>query len=136
MTIKPRKSLLWTGRVTSLLVSLMFLFSAAMKFAGGEELEKGMAQSGLPMSLVLPLAILELTCVAIYMIPATAVLGAILLTGYLGGAILTHVRIGDTFVIHIVLGVLVWLGISLREPRLWRLIPVRRSESTPIAAGE
>lgn len=117
----------WTGRVLSALVSLIFAMSAFMKFKGGPELTEGMAHMGLPESLVVPLAVLELACVAIYAIPATAVLGAILLTGYMGGAICTHVRVGDPFVVQVVVGVVVWLGLGLREPRLRALIPLRSS---------
>jgi xanthine/uracil permease len=62
----------------------------------------------------------------VYVIPQTSVLGAILLTGYLGGAVATHVRIDDNFVPPIVMGVLVWLGLFLRDPRLRALIPLRR----------
>jgi hypothetical protein len=96
-----------------------------MKFIGGPELSQGMAHLGLSDKMVLPLAILELACVVIYLIPPTAVLGAILLTGYLGDAILTHWRVGDPFYVQIVLGIVIWLGIWLREDRLKPLIPVR-----------
>jgi len=116
----------WAGRVISVLASLVFLLSASMKLKGGAELTQGMAHLGLPESLVLPLAILEISCVVIYLIPATSVLGAILLTGYLGGAICTHWRVGDPVYVHIVLGVLVWLGLYLREGRLTELIPLRK----------
>jgi hypothetical protein len=115
----------WTGRVISVLASLLFVFSAALKLKGGPELAEGMAHLGLPERMVIPLAILELSCVAIYLVPATSVLGAILLAGYLGGAICTHWRVGDPFVVHIVLGLCLWLGVYLREPRLRDLIPVR-----------
>jgi DoxX-like family len=114
------------GWVISILSSLLFLFSAFMKFKGGPDLAKGMEHLGLPESMVIPLAILELSCVVIYLIPPTSVLGAILLAGYMGGAICTHWRVGDPFIIHIVLGLLVWLGIYLREDRLKALIPLRR----------
>src|SRR5258708_574373 len=83
----PSVVTLWTGRVISGLASAMFIFSAAMRLKGGRELAQGMAHLGLPDTMVLPLAIVELTCVAIYLIPPTAVLGAILLAGYMGGAI-------------------------------------------------
>jgi hypothetical protein len=116
----------WVGRVISGLASLLFLFSAFMKLKGGPELEQGMAHLGLPESMVMPLAILELSCVAIYLIPATSVLGAILLAGYVGGAICTHWRVGDPFIVQIVLGIFVWLGLYLREPRLKEIIPLRR----------
>lgn len=117
--------LVWTGRVISVLASLVFLFSAFMKLKGGPELSQGMAHLGLPESLVLPLAILEITCVVIYLVPMTAVLGAILLTGYLGGAICTHLRVGDPYFVQIALGILVWLGIYLRESRLKAVLPLR-----------
>jgi DoxX-like family len=116
----------WVGWVFSALASLVFAFSAFLKLKGGPELAQGMAHLGLPDRMVLPLAILEISCVVIYLIPPTAVLGAILLAGYLGGAICTHWRVGDQFFIHIVLGLFVWLGIYLREPRLKALIPLRR----------
>ena len=117
---------LWTGRVISTLVSLMFLMSAAMKFKGGPEVSAGMAKLQIGESMLLPLAILELACVAVYAVPPTAVLGAVLLTGYVGGIILTHWRVGDALVIPVVLGLLVWLGLYLREPRLAALLPLRR----------
>jgi hypothetical protein len=74
---------------------------------------------------MVPLGILEISCVAIYLIPATSVLGAILLTGYIGGAILAHLRIGEPIFMQIALGGCVWLGLYLRENRLKQLIPVR-----------
>ena len=119
------------GWVISVLVSLLFVFSGSMKFVGGPEFAKGMEHLELTNKIpVVPLAILELACVAVYLIPATSVLGAILLTGYLGGAILTHWRVGDMFIVHVVLGILIWLGIYLREERLRSLIPIRRPTST------
>jgi hypothetical protein len=116
----------WAGRVISVLVSLVFAISAFMKLKGGAEVMQGMAHLGLPESLIVPLAILELSCVVIYLIPATAILGAILLTGFIGGTICTHWRVGDPFLIQIAIGILVWLGLYLREHRLRALIPLRR----------
>lgn len=115
----------WAGRAISCLASLVFMLSAFMKLRGGAELVQGMAHLGLPASLTLPLAILELSCVVVYLIPGTSVVGAILLTGYMGGAICTHLRVGDPFFIQIALGVFVWLGLYLRETRLRGLIPLR-----------
>ena len=117
--------LVWAGRAISVLVSLVFVASAFMKLKGGTEVAQGMAHLGLPESLIMPLAILEVSCVVIYLIPATSVLGAILLTGYMGGAICTHWRAGDPFVIQVTLGALVWLGLYLRENRLKELVPLR-----------
>lgn len=116
----------WVGRVISALASLLFVVSAFLKLKGGAELSQGMAHLGLPESLVVPLAILEISCVAIYLIPATSILGAILLTGYIGGAICTHLRVGDPFFVQIGLGIFVWLGLYFRESRLKALIPLRR----------
>ncbi len=117
--------MVWVGRGISVLAALVFGMSAFMKLKGGPELAQGMAHLGLPESMVLPLAILEAVCVGIYLIPATSVLGAILLTGYLGGAICTHWRVGDPFPVQIALGIFVWLGLFLRESRLRGLLPWR-----------
>ena len=121
-----RVALVWTGRILSLLVSLAFLMSASMKFMGGNEVKKGMEHLGIPESLIIPLAVLEVSCVLVYAIPQTAVLGAILLTGYIGGAICTHLRVGDVFIVQVIIGLVIWLGLFLREERLWSLIPFRR----------
>lgn len=118
-------SLVWAGRAISILASLVFLMSAFMKLRGGAEVMQGMAHLGLPESLIIPLAALEISCVTIYLIPVTSVVGAILLTGYIGGAICTHLRVGDPLAIQIVLGIVVWLGVYLRERRLKGLIPLR-----------
>ena len=120
--------LVWVSRVISGLASLLFLFSAFLKLKGGPELAQGMAHLGLPDRMVKPLAILEISCVVVYLIPQTAVLGAILLAGYVGGAICTHWRVGDAFFVQILLGIFVWLGIYLREPRLSALIPLRKMD--------
>ena len=117
----------WVGWVLSGLVALMFLLSAFLKLRGGPDLDKGMEHLGLSASMVKPLAILELTCLAIYLIPPTAVLGAILLAGYIGGTIVTHWRAGDPFIVNIILGLVLWLAVYLREPRLKELIPIRTS---------
>ena len=117
--------MVWVGRVISILLSLLFAMSGLMKLKGGAEVISGMVHLGLPESLILPLGILELLCVVIYLIPATSVVGAILLTGYIGGAICAHVRVGDPFFMQITLGIGVWLGVYLREDRLKALISVR-----------
>jgi hypothetical protein len=91
-----------------------------------DKVVEGFKDLGWDANLALALAILELSCTAIYVIPRTSVLGAILLTGYLGGATATHVRISDpSFAAPIVLGVLVWLGLYLRDARLRALLPLR-----------
>jgi uncharacterized membrane protein YphA (DoxX/SURF4 family) len=117
---------LWAGRVISWLMSLVFLMSGVMKLVGGPQVQEGFTHLGLPESLRIPLGILEISCAVIYLIPATAVLGAILLAGFIGGAICTHLRVGDPFFAQIAIGLLVWLGIYLQEGRLKELIPLRR----------
>jgi uncharacterized membrane protein YphA (DoxX/SURF4 family) len=121
----PVGKIVWVGRGISILASLAFLMSGVMKLKGGPEVQKGFSHLGLPESMMLPLAILELSCVVIYLIPPTAVLGAVLLAGYMGGAIVTHWRSGDPFFVQALLGILVWLGLYLREPRLRPLLPLR-----------
>lgn len=123
---KASIKLVWTGWGITILISLLFIMSGVMKLTGGQQVTEGMAVFGFAESILLPLAILELTCVVIYVVPVTSVLGAVLLTGYLGGAICTHMRVGDPFYVPIIIGLLVWLGIYLREKRLWALLPLRK----------
>lgn len=125
------KKMLWTGRVMSTMPVLMLLFSAVMKFVKPPGFAEGMTKLGIPVSLATGLGILELTCTILYIIPRAAVLGAILLTGYLGGAILTHLRVGDNFIGPIVFGVFIWGGLFLREPRVRALIPLLENGTKP-----
>lgn len=120
------KKKLWAGSIISALPVLLLLFSAVMKLQKPPAVVEGFAHLGLPESLARTLAILEIACTIVYLIPQTAVLGAILLTGYLGGAIAIHVRVGDPIVAVIIAGVLVWAWLYLRDDRLHALIPFRR----------
>jgi DoxX-like protein len=120
------KKMLWAGRITSALPVLLLLFSSIMKFVKPASVVEGFVRLGYPESLALGIGIVELACTVIYVIPRTSVLGAILLTGYLGGATATHVRIGEPFFMPIILGVLVWGGLFLRDERLRALIPLRQ----------
>jgi hypothetical protein len=126
------KKVLWAGYIMSALPVLMLLFSAAMKFAKPPPVVEGFKHLGLPESLVLGLGVLELGCTLLYVIPRTSVLGAILLTGYLGGAILAHLRVGDPFFGPVIFGVLIWGGLFLRDPRLRALIPLRRQPASAL----
>ena len=120
----------WAGRIISSLPVLLLLFSGVMKLMKPAPVMQGFARFGYPESLVLGIGIVDLACTVVYVIPRTSVLGAILLTGYLGGATATQVRIGDpTFFAPIVLGVLLWAGLFLRDDRLRALIPLRRSNA-------
>ena len=109
----------------SALPILAVAMSAMMKLsANAQAAEPWTKAFGYPFDLLIPSGVLELVCLSIYVIPRTAVLGAILLTGYLGGAVATHVRVGDNFALPAVLGVLVWLGLYLRDARLRALVPL------------
>jgi hypothetical protein len=124
------KKMLWAGRVISTLPVLLLLLSGVMKLMKPAPVVQGFAHFGYPDSLILSIGILELACTVVYMIPRTSVLGAILMTGYLGGATATNVRVGDpSFFLTIILGVLVWAGLFLRDDRLRALIPLRKVRS-------
>jgi TRAP-type C4-dicarboxylate transport system permease small subunit len=126
------KAARWTGYVMSGLVILFLLFDGGIKLVPLEIVTQTSAQMGLPTTVEFArmLGILTLIGVVLYAVPRTAVLGAILLTGYMGGAIATHVRIGSPLFSHVLfgfyLGVLIWGGLYLRDPRLRALIPLRR----------
>lgn len=120
------RKMLWAGRIISFVPALMLLASAIMKLVKHPAVVEGMSQLGYAERLVRGLGVVELACTVLYLIPQTSILGAVLLTGYLGGAMATHVRIGDQFITQFLLGVLVWLGLYLRDPRLRALLPLRR----------
>jgi len=123
---RSSKKLFWFGVVASTLPVLLLIVSAGMKLAKPPGMTEGFAHLGYPEDLALGLGILELICTLLYCIPVTSVLGAILLTGYLGGAVCTHLRVGDPYFMPIVLGVFIWGGLFLRDSRLRSLIPIRR----------
>jgi hypothetical protein len=119
------KAMMWIGRVISALIVLGLTVSAVFKLVQPEDIPKEFTRLGWPVNLALALGVVELSCAILYAIPQTAVLGAILLTGYLGGAVATHVRIEEQFIPPLVMGVLAWVGLYLREPRVRALIPWR-----------
>ena len=127
-TVSVSKPMLWTGRVMSALPVLLVLFGAVMKLMKTAAVIEGFARSGVPERLIVPVGLIDLGCVVVYLVPRTAVLGAILMTGLLGGAVITTLRIGDpTFPMPVVLGMLAWGGLYLRDMRLRELIPLRRA---------
>lgn len=119
-------AMVWVGRGMTILAVLPFVMSATMKFMGGPQVLQGFSHLGWPETMLITLGVLEAGSVLLYIIPQTAVLGAIVLTGYLGGAISTHLRIGEAVYIHVVLGFLIWGGLYLRDSRLRELIPLRK----------
>lgn len=118
---------LWTGRVMSALPVLLILLGAVMKLLKLPGVIEGFDRAGVPHRLIIPVGLIELTCVVVYLIPRTAVLGAILMTGLLGGATITTLRIGDpTYPMPVILGMLAWGGLYMRDVRLRELIPLRK----------
>jgi len=122
------KKMLWAGRIMSGLPALFLLVHAIAKFVKPAAVVEGTVKLGYSESVILPLGIVLLVCTVIYLIPRTSILGAILLTGYLGGAVATHVRAGDpmfNILFPAIFGALLWGGLYLREDRLRALIPLR-----------
>jgi hypothetical protein len=120
---------LWGGRVMSAVPSLFLLVDGAMKLVKPAIVVETTVQLGYPESVITGLGIVLLACTGLYLLPRTAVLGAILLTGYLGGAVATHVRVGAGLfevIFPVVVGALLWGGLVLRHPRLRALLPVQR----------
>ena len=122
------KGRLWTGRIITALVVLFLLFDSITKVMKVRVVMEASAQLGYPANTIFTIGIILLVCTAFYIIPQTAVLGAILLTGYLGGAVEANLRIGSAMfntLFPIVFAALAWAGILLRESRLGALIPFR-----------
>ena len=123
---------IWVGRIMSGLVALFLLFDSIIKVMKLALAVEGTTQLGYSKSVVVGIGVVELVCLIVYLIPQTSIFGAILLTGYLGGAIATHVRVDDPLATHtlfpIYVAVLVWGGLFCRSRRLRVLIPVQRSE--------
>lgn len=122
----PVSMLVWVGRVISALVALFMLFDAGLKILKVPAAVEGTVRLGYSDGLLLPIGLAALVCVLLYSIPQTAVIGAILLTGYFGGATATQVRVHDPwFIFPVFLGVLAWAGLYFRDGRVRGLIPLR-----------
>ena len=122
----------WTGRVLSSVAVLFLLFDAIVKVMQLPVAVEGTKKLGYPVTVILTLGIVQLICVALYVIPRTSFLGAILWTGYLGGAVATHVRVSDPLFSHILfptyVAMLLWGGLWLRDRRLRALVPFNTIE--------
>ena len=131
-TTAPSKSRLLTGRILTTLTVLFLIMDIAFKFIRPipPQVLQSMAQLGFQTGLLTAIGILLLVCTALYVIPATSVLGAVLLTGYLGGAVSVHLRVGNplfgNILFPVYVGVLMWAGLCLRETRLLALLPLRK----------
>jgi hypothetical protein len=122
------KGMLWAGRLMSALPALFLLVDGVMKLMKPAVVVEATVQLGYSESVILWLGIVLLASIVLYLVPRTSVLGAILVTGYLGGAVATHVRVGDglfSIVFPIILSVLLWAGLVLRDERLRTLLPLR-----------
>ena len=124
------KARLWTGWILTALPALLLLMGGIMDVMKPDFVVKATAEMGYPEDALVGLGVVVLICVVLYIIPNTAVLGAILLTGYLGGAVATHVRHGDPLFSNVLapvyFAILLWAGLYLREPRLAALVPFRK----------
>jgi DoxX-like family len=123
------KGMLWTGRILSGLIALLFVFDGVGHLMKPAPVVEAFARLGYPLSASVGIGVLALICTAIYSIPRTSIFGAILMTGYLGGAVSTHVRAGSTLfetIFPVILGTLMWAGIYVRDAQLRKLLPVRR----------
>jgi hypothetical protein len=124
-----KKKRILAGGILSGLPMLFLLVDGAMKVAKAAVVVEGTAELGYPESVIVGIGVTLLACTILYAIPQTSILGAILLTGYLGGAVATHVRVGNPVFSHVLfpvyLGVMIWGGLCLREERLRALLPLR-----------
>lgn len=123
----------WTARIVTGVPVLFLAFDVAIKLIGGPMVDEASAQMGLPADLAPIIGVLLLACLVLYVIPRTAVLGAVLMTGYLGGAVLAHLRVGNPLLSHtlfpIYVGALLWAGLYLRDARVRGLFAHRRGSS-------
>jgi hypothetical protein len=132
MMLKQNKYLTISGWILTVLLAAALIGGSALMGkllpTTNPKIIEGTAKLGLPKDVIVKIGIVEIACAVLFLIPQTAMLGAILLTGYLGGAVATHVRIGDgpgEFAAPIIIAVLVWLALFLRDPRIRALLPFR-----------
>lgn len=125
-TIGENKGMVLTGRILTAVCGLGLLASAAMKIMGPDDFVKQWAGFGFAADLALTVGIIEIVCALLYLIPQTALLGTLLVVAYMGGATVTHLRIGDPFIIPVLFGVVAVGGLFLRDARLRALLPLRR----------
>jgi hypothetical protein len=119
------KAMTIIGWILTVLPCPLLVMSATFKLMQSEQVVEGFAAQNWPLNTAVPLGVVELGSTLLYLIPQTAVLGAILLVGYLGGATAVHVRLSEPFWIPVVMGVVIWLGLYLRDPRIRQLVPWR-----------
>ena len=121
------KAALWTGRILTVLAASFLMLDGVAKLFKPAPVIEATVRLGYAETLIVPIGIVLVICTIVYLISKTAVLGAILLTGYLGGAVATHVRAGEgafPIVFPIIMAALLWLGLYLRTPSLRVLVPI------------
>jgi hypothetical protein len=128
-TVNASNARLWGGRIASGIPALFLLVDGAMKLVKPTVVVETTMQLVYPEGVIVPLGLVLLASTILYLVPRTAVLGAILVTGYLGGAVATHVRVGNgafELLFPVIVGALVWAGLVLRNPRVADLLPLER----------
>lgn len=125
------KPALWAGRIMSWIIILFLIFDSTIHLIKNAPVIDAFNQLGVPIELSVPISVIELFCLILYIIPRTSIFGAILLTGYLGGAIIIQLRVGapmfSTALFPVYMVILLWGGIYLRDESLRSLIPIRRN---------
>lgn len=122
---------LWVSRILTGMVTIALGMTAAMKISGVPKMMvDGLMRAGIPNGAVLPIACLELACLAVYLVPRTAILGAVLLTGYFGGAMVVHIITKDSVIPLVVIGICVWGGVYFRFPTVQGLLPLQSRDAT------
>src|SRR5579872_514460 len=118
----------WAGRILTGIVTVLLTATGGAKLAGAPRMVDGLTHAGIPESAIVPIAVLELVCVLLYVLPRTTVLGTFLLTGYFGGATVTHLIGGESVVPPLMIGLVIWAGAWLRTAELRALLPVRQGQ--------
>jgi uncharacterized membrane protein (UPF0182 family) len=129
VTTSNSKALIWVGRIVSTLVVLFCAFDGLMKVIKEPHVIAASAELGFSTNQLVLIGVIMLVCTVLYAIPRTAILGAVLLTGYLGGAVVSNIRVGHPVfecIFPVIIGTLAWGGIFVREPRVRELIPFRK----------
>jgi hypothetical protein len=121
----------WATRVLSTLVSVAFLGSGIAKLAHVPKVIEQLTHAGIPEAAIVPIGVLEICLIALYLFPRTSVLGSFLLTGFVGGAIVTHIIARESFAPPLAIGFLMFAGAYLRHPGLRKLVPFQESSAVP-----
>jgi hypothetical protein len=126
---RPSRKALWTSRIITGILAILLTLDASVKLVQSKEAVEGSAQLGFSPQTVFVIGVIGLVCLAIYLVPRTAPLGAILWTAYFGGTVVTHLRVGNPLFTHILFGVyiciLLWVSLYLRDPRVRALVGKR-----------